>query len=113
MSTTMTAGTAVDAGWDPGDTRSHALVHARIMLRRSLRHMQRYPSLTLMVTLMPLLSGLNYAHHGKILRHAAELADAGKLKPLINKQQFSLAELDAAFTLVSSGALGKVVVELL
>jgi ABC-2 type transport system permease protein len=55
MSTTMTADTAVDTGWNPGDTRSHALVHARIMLRRSLRHMQRYPSLTLMVTLMPLV----------------------------------------------------------
>jgi ABC-2 type transport system permease protein len=37
------------------DTRSHALVHARIMLRRNLRHMQRYPTLTLMVVLMPLV----------------------------------------------------------
>ena len=55
MSTTMTADNAVDTGWNPDDTRSHALVHARIMLRRSLRHMQRYPSLTLMVTLMPLV----------------------------------------------------------
>jgi ABC-2 type transport system permease protein len=55
MSTTMTADTAAGTGWNPGDTRSHALVHARIMLRRSLRHMQRYPSLTLMVTLMPLV----------------------------------------------------------
>jgi ABC-2 type transport system permease protein len=36
-------------------TRSYALVHARIMLRRNLRHMQRYPSLTLMITLMPLV----------------------------------------------------------
>ena len=37
------------------DTRSHALVHARVMLRRNLRHLRRYPSLTLMVTLMPLV----------------------------------------------------------
>jgi ABC-2 type transport system permease protein len=37
------------------DTRSHALAHARVMLRRNLRHMQRYPSLTLMITLMPLV----------------------------------------------------------
>lgn len=64
-------------------------------------------------TLMPLLTGLGHTHHGEILRHAAELADAGKLKPLVNKQQFSPAELDAAFTLVSSGALGKVVVDIL
>src|SRR5260370_35577222 len=42
-------------GLDTADTRSHALVTARIMLRRNLRHMQRYPSLTLMITLMPLV----------------------------------------------------------
>ncbi|WP_420801759.1 ABC transporter permease [Pseudofrankia asymbiotica] len=45
-----TADTADTAG-----TRSHALVHARIMLRRNLRHMRRYPSLTLMIILMPLV----------------------------------------------------------
>jgi ABC-2 type transport system permease protein len=48
---TMTAGTVSGSP----DTRSHALVHARVMLRRNLRHLQRYPSLTLMVALMPLL----------------------------------------------------------
>jgi ABC-2 type transport system permease protein len=37
------------------DDGSHALAHARVMLRRNLRHMQRYPSLTLMITLMPLV----------------------------------------------------------
>jgi ABC-2 type transport system permease protein len=34
---------------------SHAFVHARVMLRRNLRHLQRYPSLTLMVMLMPVV----------------------------------------------------------
>jgi ABC-2 type transport system permease protein len=51
MSTMTTADTAFHAA----DTRSHALVHARVMLRRNLRHLRRYPSLTLMVTLMPLV----------------------------------------------------------
>jgi ABC-2 type transport system permease protein len=37
------------------DTRSHALAHARVMLRRNMRHMRRYPSLTLMITLMPIV----------------------------------------------------------
>ncbi|RAG84117.1 ABC transporter permease [Streptacidiphilus pinicola] len=37
------------------DARSHAFAHARIMLRRNLKHMQRYPSLTLMVMLMPIV----------------------------------------------------------
>ncbi|AUG75792.1 ABC-2 type transport system permease protein [Kitasatospora sp. MMS16-BH015] len=34
---------------------SHVLTHAKVMLRRNLRHLQRYPSLTLMVTLMPIV----------------------------------------------------------
>ena len=51
MSTTTIADTVLE----PADTRSHAFVHARVMLRRNLRHMQRYPSLTLMITPMPLV----------------------------------------------------------
>jgi NADPH:quinone reductase len=64
-------------------------------------------------TLMPLLTGFGQAHHREILREAAALADAGKLRPLINKQSFSAnpAEIAAAHALVESGALGKVVVD--
>jgi ABC-2 type transport system permease protein len=51
----MSVLTAADVGTADPDTRSHAWRHARIMLRRNLRHMQRYPSLTLMVTMMPLV----------------------------------------------------------
>jgi len=51
----MSTMTTAAAGLGTPGTRSRALVHARIMLRRNLRHMQRYPSLTLMVTLMPLV----------------------------------------------------------
>lgn len=63
-------------------------------------------------TLMPLLTGFGQAHHGEILRQAAALSDAGKLKPLLNAQRFSSADIAAAHALVESGALGKVVVEL-
>jgi NADPH2:quinone reductase len=63
-------------------------------------------------TLMPLLTGLGQAHHGVILREAAALADGGKLRPLLNKQRFSSADIEAAHALVESGALGKVVVDL-
>jgi NADPH2:quinone reductase len=64
-------------------------------------------------TLLPLLTGLGQAHHGVILREAAMLVDGGKLRPLLNQRRFSSAEIDAAHALVQSGALGKVVVELL
>jgi len=63
-------------------------------------------------TLMPLLTGWGQAHHGEILGEAAALVDAGKLKPLLNQQRFGVSEIDAAYALVESGALGKVVVEI-
>jgi NADPH:quinone reductase len=63
-------------------------------------------------TLMPLLPGLGQAHHGAILREAAALADGGKLRPLLNRQRFSSADIDAAHALAESEALRKVVVDL-
>jgi NADPH:quinone reductase len=62
-------------------------------------------------TLLPLLTGSGQAHHGNILRQVAALADAGKLRPLLNEQRFSPANIAAAYALVECGALGKVVVE--
>lgn len=63
-------------------------------------------------TLLPLITGESRAHHGEILAQAAALAEAGKLRPLLNERRFSIADIDAAHALVESGALGKVVVEL-
>ncbi|MGC2398944.1 MAG: zinc-dependent alcohol dehydrogenase family protein [Acidobacteriaceae bacterium] len=63
-------------------------------------------------TLLPLLTGENRAHHGKILAQAAGLVEAGKLQPLLNQQRFSFRDVAAAHALVESGALGKVVIEL-
>ena len=51
----MSTMTFDDIRSDTADTRSHAFVHARVMLRRNLRHLQRYPSLTFMVIMMPLI----------------------------------------------------------
>jgi NADPH:quinone reductase len=62
-------------------------------------------------TLMPMLTGYGQAHHGEILRQVAALADAGKLRPLLNDRRFFAEDIAAAHSLVESGALGKVVVE--
>jgi NADPH:quinone reductase-like Zn-dependent oxidoreductase len=62
-------------------------------------------------TLLPLLTGMGQSHHGGILRRTAGLVDEGKLRPLLNQQRFSPANLEAAHALVESGTLGKVVVE--
>jgi NADPH:quinone reductase-like Zn-dependent oxidoreductase len=63
-------------------------------------------------TLLPLITGEGRAHHGEILAQAAALAEAGKLRPLLSKQRFSIHDIGAAHALVESGSLGKVVVEL-
>ena len=63
-------------------------------------------------TLLPLITGEGRTHHGEILAHIATLAEAGKLKPLLNDQIISMTDIDAAHALVESGAVGKVVVEL-
>ena len=66
-------------------------------------------------TLSPLLNGIGRANHGAILRQAAELADAGKLRPLLNEQHFLASQsgdIEAAHALVAAGALGKVAVDL-
>ena len=62
-------------------------------------------------TVYPLLSGEGRSHHGEILKHAAALADAGRLTPILNQRRFSFAEISEAFAAVENGATGKVVVE--
>jgi NADPH:quinone reductase len=63
-------------------------------------------------SLLPLLTGLDQAHHGKILRDAAALVDAGKLRPLVNDRRFSPDNIALAHELVESGSTGKVIIEL-
>jgi NADPH:quinone reductase-like Zn-dependent oxidoreductase len=63
-------------------------------------------------TLLPLLTGAGRAHHGEILARAAELAEDGRLKPLLSERRFSTAEMDEAHAVVEAGSTGKVVVEI-
>ena len=63
-------------------------------------------------TLTPLLTGFGQSRLGDILTEAAKLVDDGKLKPLLSEPRFSPAEIEAAFSLVKSGSVGKVVVEI-
>ena len=63
-------------------------------------------------TLWPLLSGEGREHHGRILREAAALVDAGLIKPRLDEHRFTLATADAAHELVTTGqGRGKVVVD--
>ncbi|WP_394779894.1 zinc-dependent alcohol dehydrogenase family protein [Undibacterium sp.] len=64
-------------------------------------------------TLLPLITGKGRAHHGDILREAAALAQAGKLKPLMDERRFSMETVMDAHTLVETGAArGKLVIDI-
>jgi len=61
---------------------------------------------------IPLMTGEGREHHGEILREAAELADAGKLKPLIDPTRFTFAQANEAHALFESKKhVGKIVLE--
>jgi NADPH2:quinone reductase len=62
-------------------------------------------------TLLPLLTGVGRPHHGKILRAAAALAEAGQLRPILDPNGYDLASVMDAHARVESGSAGgKVVV---
>lgn len=64
-------------------------------------------------TLLPLLTGEGLEHHGEILRQAARLIEAGKVKPILDPRRFTLQTADAAHELLQSGAAqGRLVVEI-
>jgi NADPH:quinone reductase len=64
-------------------------------------------------TLLPMITGLHREHHGAILRSATELAEAGKLRPLLDPHRFTFETAIEAHRLVGDGhARGKVVVDI-
>lgn len=59
--------------------------------------------------LIPLCHGVNHASHGRILTEIAELVDAGKITPIIDKSDFTIWEVAKAHDLLASGkAVGKI-----
>lgn len=59
---------------------------------------------------LPLITGINRAHYGKILTKIAALVDSGAIRPLIDEKQFTMEQVGEAHTYLESGnAIGKVV----
>jgi NADPH2:quinone reductase len=64
-------------------------------------------------TLYPLLSGVNRAHHGEMMREATRLAEAGQLAPRVDPRRFTLADAESAYAAVADGsAASKIVVDI-
>ena len=67
-------------------------------------------TLHLVYMLIPMLSGIDRAYHGKILSKLATLVDQNKIRPLIDSKIFPFSEVAAAHAYLESGqAIGKVV----
>ncbi len=70
-------------------------------------------SLHVVFMLIPMLHDIGREHHGWILTEAAKLVDAGKLKPLLDEERFTLDRIAEAHRRLEEGkALGKVVVDI-
>jgi NADPH2:quinone reductase len=70
-------------------------------------------SLNVVFMLIPMLHDLHRERHGRILREAAVLVEAGKLRPLIDPARFDLATAPDAHRFLESGrAQGKVVIDI-
>ena len=64
-------------------------------------------------TLMPMLSGKGRSHHGEILAQVTRLVEAGQVRPLLDTQRFTLAQIEHAHARATGGqAAGKVVVDI-
>ena len=64
-------------------------------------------------TLIPLLSGNGRAHHGKILREATTIIEAGKLMPLMDPRHFNMDTVEDAYAaLEGRTAKGKIVLDI-
>lgn len=70
-------------------------------------------SLHVVFMLLPILTGIGREEHGDILSKITEIANQGKLKPLVDPHQFTLEQISDAHRLLESGkARGKVVLSI-
>ena len=67
-------------------------------------------TLHLVYMLLPMLTGIDRARHGKILNKIAHLVDAGQIRPLIDRN-LAFSEVATAHAYLESGAIGKVVLK--
>jgi NADPH2:quinone reductase len=64
-------------------------------------------------TLHPLLTGEYREHHGEMLRAAAKLVDAGRLRPHVDPRRFDMDSVEQAYDAIAQGtARAKIVVDI-
>lgn len=70
-------------------------------------------SLHVVFMLIPMIHNQGRAVHGQILSELAKIVEAGKLRPVLDEQRFTLTEVGQAHARLSSGqGMGKVVIDI-
>lgn len=70
-------------------------------------------TLSIVFVMIPMLHGIGRERHGRILRELAGLAEADKLRPLIDEGRFTLEQVPEAYRHLESGqATGKIVIDI-
>lgn len=70
-------------------------------------------SLHVVFMLIPMLHNFKREQHAEILKTLAQIVDEGKLKPVLDEQQFSFTEVGKAHDRLTSGqGMGKVVIDI-
>ena len=69
-------------------------------------------SLHVVFMLIPMIYDQGRERHGQILAELARIAEAGELKPVLDQERFSLADVGAAHARLASGeAMGKIAID--
>lgn len=83
-----------------------------VELDLTLAHMKGL-SLHVVFMLIPMLHNYKREQHANILRELANIVEAGKLRPILDENRYSLAEVGKAHARLTSGAgMGKVVIDI-
>jgi NADPH:quinone reductase-like Zn-dependent oxidoreductase len=74
----------------------------------------RCATLSGVFVLLPMLSGNQRAHHGEVLKIAAQMVEAGKVRPVVDDRRFGLSQAIDAHNAVQDGSASiKVVIDVI
>ena len=87
-----------------------ATTSSMVELDLTLSHLKGI-SLHVVFMLIPMIHNLGRKKHGQILKEISKLVEEGQLRPILDKSNYSLEEINAAHShLLSGQAVGKVVI---
>jgi NADPH:quinone reductase len=104
-------GSVLDVAFDAVASYGHVVSCAAFGVHNLAPASLKAATISGVFVLLPMLCGRGRRHHGDILRLVAEIADSGKLKPVLDPRRFNLdTAIDAHNAVETGGAAGKIVI---